>query len=80
MTESGMYRRMDMLGRITLPMELRRSLRISEGDELGIAVEEDKIILHKAQHKCIFCNSEEELSEFQGKRLCKDCLSKLKRK
>ena len=78
MKSIGIVRKVDELGRIVLPIELRRTLDISEKDALEIYVEGDRIILHKDQNACIFCDSTRNLSEFKGRNICADCLSKLK--
>ena len=73
MKETGIIRRVDELGRVVLPIEFRRMLEIEEKDQLGITVEEDKIILRKHCASCIFCGSESELSEYRGKKVCTTC-------
>lgn len=73
MKSTGILRHVDELGRVVLPIELRRSLEIEEKDLLEIAVENDKIILRKYQPACIFCGGEEDLLEHEGKRLCAPC-------
>lgn len=79
MKASGIVRRVDELGRVVLPIELRRSLDIEERDPLEITVEGDRIILRKYHQTCIFCNSEEALIDYSGKRVCRGCLAKLNR-
>ena len=78
MKSPGIVRKVDELGRIVLPIELRRTLDISEKDALEIYVEGDKIILHKDHDACVFCGSTKALSGFKGRFVCADCLSKLK--
>ena len=78
MKSTGIVRKVDELGRIVLPIELRRTLDISEKDALEIYVEGDKIILHKDHDACVFCGSTTALSGFKGRFVCADCLSKLK--
>lgn len=77
MKTSGIIRRMDELGRVVLPIELRRSLDIEERDPVEISVEGDRIILRKYQQTCIFCSGEEELLDFKSKRVCRTCLKML---
>ena len=77
MKASGIVRRVDELGRVVLPIELRRSLDIEERDPLEIIMEGDRIILKKYQQTCIFCNAEEDLLDYSGKRVCRTCLHKL---
>ena len=78
MKSTGIVRKVDELGRIVLPIELRRTLDISEKDALEIYVEGDKIILHKDHDACVFCGYTKALSGFKGRFVCADCLSKLK--
>ena len=76
---TGVSRKVDDLGRIVLPAELRRSFDIREGDHIEIAVEEDRIVLQKRRTTCTFCGSAEGLRMFREHQLCASCLSELKR-
>ncbi len=80
MKSTGIVRKVDELGRIVLPVELRRSLDIAERDALEIYVEGDKIILHKNRNACIFCDGTRNLQEFKGRSICADCRAALKDK
>lgn len=71
MKATGIVRRVDELGRIVLPVELRRTLDISERDPLEIGA---SIVLRKFRPNCIFCNSSRGVSEFRGKNVCQKCL------
>jgi len=66
---TGIVRRVDELGRVVLPVELRRSLNIEVGDSLEIHVDEDSVILRKFQHTDIFTGNTENLIEFHGKKV-----------
>ncbi len=77
MKSTGVVRKIDELGRIVLPSELRRVFGIKEGDELEISVEEDRVILQKRQDLCMFCGAENPAIEFRGRRICSDCTSEL---
>ena len=79
MKSTGIVRKVDDLGRIVLPIELRRMLDIAERDELEIFVESDRIVLRKYEPSCIFCGSVQELKTFNGKNICSDCVGKLSR-
>jgi len=57
MKSTGIVRKVDELGRIVLPVEMRRTLDIAEKDALEIYVEGDTIILRKYQAACVFCDS-----------------------
>lgn len=73
MKSTGIIRKMDELGRIVLPMELRKKMGINRQDPIEIYVEGDSIILRKAGNTCIFCGKSENLSEYRGKSICDEC-------
>lgn len=77
MKSTGIIRKVDDLGRIVLPIELRRVLDIAERDELEIFMENDRIILQKYEPACIFCTSSRNLVMYQGKNVCKECIGKM---
>ncbi len=77
MKATGIIRKVDELGRVVLPIELRRTLGIEERDPLEIALEEDRLILRKHETACIFCGSCEDLLEYRGKLLCEKCLQEI---
>ncbi len=80
MKSTGIVRKVDELGRIVLPIELRRNLDIEERDPLEIYLDGDKIILQKYEPACLFCGSAQGLTNYRGKNVCRECarnLSKL---
>jgi transcriptional pleiotropic regulator of transition state genes len=77
MKATGIVRKIDELGRIVLPIELRRSLHIDIGDAVEIYVDPDKIILKKYTPACLFCGNFENMSYFKGKMICKDCVNEM---
>ncbi len=77
MKNTGIVRRLDELGRITLPIELRRTLGVDERDPLEIFVEDENIILRKYEPSDIFNGSKEDLYEFHGKRVSKESIVEL---
>ncbi|WP_234121151.1 AbrB/MazE/SpoVT family DNA-binding domain-containing protein [Clostridium hydrogenum] len=79
MKATGVVRKVDTLGRIVIPMELRRTFSIEEGDPLEIFVDGEQIILKKYQPACIFCGEGKDVVEYKGKKVCKHCLEELKR-
>ena len=79
MKATGIVRKVDELGRIVLPIELRRTMDISERDPLEIYVEGSSIILKKFRPACVFCDSVRDVSDFIGKNVCKRCLAELKK-
>ncbi len=78
MKTTGIVRQMDSLGRIVLPIELRRTLDIAQKDSLEISVEDNRIILKKYEPSCIFCGSDGDIISFKGRNVCPNCLKELK--
>jgi len=78
MKSTGIVRKVDELGRIVLPVEMRRTLDIAEKDALEIYVEGDTIILRKYQAACVFCDSLRNVISFKGRNVCADCIGKMK--
>ena len=77
MKSTGIIRKVDELGRIVLPIELRRTLDIAERDELEIFMENDRIVLQKFEPACLFCGSAQGLITFRGKNVCQNCVNKM---
>ena len=77
MKSTGIVRKVDELGRIVLPIELRRVMDIQIKDSLEIMTEDDRIILKKYEPSCVFCSSKEKLEEFKGRCICKKCREEL---
>ena len=77
MKATGVVRAIDSLGRIVLPIEIRKNLDINDRDSLEIFVEDDKIILKKYQPACLFCGGAESIIHYKGKLICKSCLEEL---
>lgn len=78
MKSIGIVRKVDELGRIVLPIELRRTLDIAERDPLEIYVDGSAIVLRKYRPTCIFCDSSKDVINFKGKNVCPKCLKELK--
>ena len=78
MKSTGIVRKVDELGRIVLPIELRRTLNIAEKDSLEIYVEDDSIILRKFETRCVFCGNTKNVVEYKGKNICPDCIRDIK--
>ncbi len=78
MKSTGVVRKMDDLGRIVLPIELRKTLDIKEKDSIEIFIDGDRIILQKYQPACTFCGSSDSIIYFSGKPVCAECIEKLK--
>lgn len=78
MKSTGVVRKVDKLGRIVFPIELRRTLDIAEDDPMEIYVEGELIILKKYEPTCIFCGEGKNVSNYKGKNICKSCLAQIK--
>jgi len=78
MKSTGIVRKVDELGRVVLPIELRRTLDIAEKDALEIYVDGSTIILKKYEPACIFCNDAKDVISYKGKNICKNCMQELK--
>lgn len=80
MKSTGIVRKVDELGRIVIPIELRRTLDIAEKDPIEIYVDRDRIILRKydAACSCIFCGSGNDLANHKGKPICKQCMESMR--
>ena len=72
----GIVRKVDELGRIVIPKEIKRTLNIEEGDPLEIFVDGEQIILKKYEpdNECIFCRGGKFVIEFKGKKVCTNCI------
>ncbi len=77
MKSTGVVRQLDTLGRIVLPIELRRTMDIGVKDMVEIFVEDDKIILKKYHPCCIFCGDARDVVNYKSKLVCKNCLAEL---
>lgn len=86
MKATGIVRRIDSLGRIVIPIKLRRTMNIKsakglkDGDSLEVYVDVDKIILKKYTPACIFCNNAGDTIKFKDKSICKECSNQLVKK
>lgn len=80
MRATGIVRKIDELGRIVLPIELRRTMNLNERDPVEIFLEGESIVLRKYEAACVFCGGTHSLVVFQGKQVCSDCLRQLREK
>ena len=74
---TGIVRQLDELGRVVIPIELRRTFGINVKDPLEIFVDGENIILHKYQPSCTFCGEFDQTTVFKGKLVCESCLNEL---
>lgn len=78
MRSSAITRQLDALGRVVIPIEMRRNLNIENRDSVEIYSENDCIIIKKAGESCVFCGCEENLLSFKDKSICSECLAQIK--
>ena len=79
MKSKGIVRNIDELGRIVIPKEMRNMLGIANNDPVEISSDGEKITITKYSEVCTLCSSDEELQDFNGKKLCINCVSGIKR-
>ena len=77
MKATGIVRNLDELGRIVIPKEIRKKLKIEQKDPIEIFIDGNSIVLKKFEENCIFCNGTKDLISFNEKLICKNCLDKL---
>ena len=76
---TGIVRKIDGLGRIVIPTELRKTMDLDEGTSMEIFVEEGRIIFEKYEKGCIFCGEMDDTFEFEGKIICNNCLNNMRK-
>ncbi len=74
---TGIVRKVDELGRVVIPIELRRTLGIDVKDSLEIYVDSEKIILKKYEPACIFCGNADHVKHHKGRIVCNECIGNL---
>ena len=79
MKATGIVRPVDPLGRVVIPVELRRTLNIKTDDSLEVFVDGDYIMLKKYEPACIFCGNAKDVENIHGKNVCRNCLDELKK-
>ncbi|MDD7215996.1 MAG: AbrB/MazE/SpoVT family DNA-binding domain-containing protein [Anaerovoracaceae bacterium] len=79
MKATGIVRPVDPLGRVVIPVELRRTLNIKTDDSLEVFVDGDYIMLKKYEPACIFCGNAKDVENIHGKNVCRNCLEELKK-
>ena len=77
MKSTGIVRKIDELGRVVLPMELRNKLKIKEKDPIEIYVEGSSIILKKFENSCTFCGNTKNLISYKDKLICNKCINSM---
>ena len=79
MKSTGVVRRVDELGRLVVPKELRKTMGITEGSVVGFYTEGEQIILKKYEPNCIFCGEADEIIVYKGKNICRKCLEEIRK-
>lgn len=79
MKSTGIVRKVDELGRIVIPIELRRTLDINIKDSLEIFVDGNYVVLKKYEPACIFCGNAKDVLNYKGKNICPDCMTDLQK-
>ncbi|MBO4234903.1 MAG: AbrB/MazE/SpoVT family DNA-binding domain-containing protein [Firmicutes bacterium] len=79
MKATGVVRPVDALGRVVIPIELRRNMGIQTDDSLEIFVDGQYIMLKKYEPACIFCGSNDEIVQVKGKNICGKCIAEMKK-
>ena len=81
MKTTGIVRKIDELGRVVLPIEMRKTLNLQIRDEVEIQMQDKSIVITKYEpekdNRCVFCASQENLQQFKGSWICRDCLQEL---
>lgn len=77
MKETG-FRRMDNLGRVVVPSDMREKYDFNEKDKVDFIPKEEGILLKKVYEKCVFCDSKENLTIYNNKTICADCRKAIK--
>ncbi len=78
MKSTGIIRRVDELGRIVIPIELRNKLKIAEKDPIEIYVDGSSIVLKKLEETCVFCGSTKNVTKYKDKLICDKCIKNIK--
>ncbi len=79
MRAPGMIRKVDDLGRIVIPAEIRQAMELSKGDPVEMFLQEDQLVLRKFVPSCIFCGGVEGLVTYSGKNICGNCVDIIKK-
>ena len=80
MKATGIVRKIDELGRVVLPIELRRTMNLDVRDPVEIFLDGDSIVLRKYEAACLFCGGTHNLTSFRGKQICAECVRQLQEK
>jgi transcriptional pleiotropic regulator of transition state genes len=76
-TRTGIIRHIDELGRIVIPIEIRKRFGLAEKDPLEISVKDETILLSRPKTACVFCGTFESVQEHRGRVVCRNCIAEL---
>ncbi len=79
MGETGIVRRLDDLGRVVIPSEIRKRLGLAEHDPIEFSVNGETILLSRPRTACVFCGASEPVTEHRGRHVCRGCIAELAR-
>jgi transcriptional pleiotropic regulator of transition state genes len=74
---TGIVRHIDELGRIVIPIEIRKRFGLGEKDPLEISVQDETILLSRPRSACVFCGAGDDLEEYRGRSVCRSCIDAL---
>lgn len=77
MKATGITRKMDELGRVVIPMQVRKKLKIKEKDSMEIYIDGSSIILKKSENSCVFCGNITNIKTYKDKLVCKSCIDRI---
>ena len=72
---TGIRRKVDDLGRVVVPSAIRKAVGLAEGDEVAVSLDGDRIVLERAQPRCVFCGADDETETFRDKAVCWSCMA-----
>lgn len=75
MKATGAYRRLDTLGRLVLPAELRRHTALDSGTAVTFLIDGNHLVLRANESGCVFCGSDEALVDFAEHHVCRRCIA-----
>ncbi len=78
MKTPGVIRKMDDLGRIVIPFEMRKAMELDKGDMVEMYLQEDSLVMRKFTISCIFCGETQGLRTYEGKKICTKCIQIIK--
>lgn len=78
MKSTGIVRKIDNLGRVVIPIELRKTLDLNENDAVEIFTEGSSVIFKKHTISCVFCGNSKDVVSYKDKCVCNKCIEQIK--